>query len=337
MIKFYCKHCCQKISVPEVQAGRKGKCPRCKNVVIVPKAKDTAATLSRSISTDKKTSSRTSDLDPKVFDIPPTDETVNQPSSQAAVSDEAFEALRAHDERPAAPETEALGERKLPWLIDVFLYPVSTPGLINLAILIGVPFLMNVIAMLLGPFALAFGPIAFIVSIVIGLYMYWYFAECVRDSANGGIRAPETLAFSPGLGDMWAQALNILACLILFLGPAIFYSLFAKKTDTIFWALSGSGIFFFPMGLLAVLMFDSTSGLNPILLIGSIFRTFFPYFGLVLLFGAAALILRGVPDTGGLLALAVVFHCARVYLAFVAAHLLGRFYWRYQEKLNWEV
>lgn len=35
MINFNCK-CGQKISVPQKYAGRKGKCPRCKNIVIIP-------------------------------------------------------------------------------------------------------------------------------------------------------------------------------------------------------------------------------------------------------------------------------------------------------------
>jgi hypothetical protein len=26
-----------------------------------------------------------------------------------------------------------------------------------------------------------------------------------------------------------------------------------------------------------------------------------------------------------------------IYLMLVAAHLLGRFYWKYEERLNWEV
>ena len=38
MIKFHCKNCGKKISVPEKHAGKKGKCPKCKNIVVVPKA-----------------------------------------------------------------------------------------------------------------------------------------------------------------------------------------------------------------------------------------------------------------------------------------------------------
>ena len=38
-----------------------------------------------------------------------------------------------------------------------------------------------------------------------------------------------------------------------------------------------------------------------------------------------------------MLILSGVFYVISLYAVFVVAHLLGRFYWRYQEKLNWEV
>jgi hypothetical protein len=41
MIKFQCKNCGQKIRVPLTDAGEKGKCPKCKKIVIVPKIEDT--------------------------------------------------------------------------------------------------------------------------------------------------------------------------------------------------------------------------------------------------------------------------------------------------------
>ena len=92
------------------------------------------------------------------------------------------------------------------------------------------------------------------------------------------------------------------------------------------------------MGLLAVIMFDSFAGLNPLLLIGSIFSTFFQYCGLVLLFCifgySSAKIFLAFRESGFLIYVSVALI---IYLAMVAAHLLGRFYWRYNEKLYWEV
>jgi len=36
MIHFHCTHCGQKIRVQALHAGRKGKCPKCKNIILVP-------------------------------------------------------------------------------------------------------------------------------------------------------------------------------------------------------------------------------------------------------------------------------------------------------------
>jgi len=92
------------------------------------------------------------------------------------------------------------------------------------------------------------------------------------------------------------------------------------------------------MGLLAVIMFDSFSGLNPFLLIGSIFSTFFYYCGLILLYCTIGYLFTktiSLLHLSGFLNYVTV--AAAVYLAMVAAHLLGRFYFRYKEKLYWEV
>ena len=185
-----------------------------------------------------------------------------------------------------------------------------------------------------------------IVNILIGLYMCWYFAECVRDSANGGIRAPESFA-NADVGSMFEQSLYLAACYAIFALPAVLYVTYANRTDSIFWILVAYGIFFFPMGLLAVVMFDSSSAFNPVLWLGSIFSTFFQYCGLVLLVTGIVLAfctLTGIgkPQDAERIPIATkimeaVFSCLLLYMVFVVAHLLGRFYWRYQEKLNWEV
>ena len=120
--------------------------------------------------------------------------------------------------------------------------------------------------------------------------------------------------------------------------PSTFY-LGSKQQldDPIYWLLVGLGIFLFPMGLLAVAVFDSVRGINPILVIGSIFSTFFQYCGLVI-FCYAFLLL--IPLAGFFLLrlwiLGYLFMLVAFYLGLILAHLLGRFGWKYRDKLNWE-
>lgn len=335
MIKFSCKNCGQKFSVAEVYAGKKGRCPKCKNVVVIPKRQSPRST----------TKPKNSAHDLSLLDVPESIRTQKKPASQTGQHDGASEAGEEPQRESLAEAVEHTGRGNLSRITDIFLYPTSKPGLTNLAIIVGIPTVIAIVQQLLGPFALTLALPRFIINVLIGLYMCWYFAECVRDSAAGGMRAPEAFA-TADLAEMWSQSLYLVAFYLLLAGPAGFYHIFANKIDTVFWLLLAYGVFFFPVGLLAVIMFDSGAGFNPILWVASIFSTFFPYCGLVILISILALPIVVVMNVevediplpkAATLALGAILACTFVYIVFVVGHLLGRFYWRYQEKLNWEV
>jgi hypothetical protein len=275
--------------------------------------------------------------------------------------------------------------RKLPWFIDVFLYPVSVPGLMLFAIFIVVPLLIDALLGMLGIFA--FVSVIFVlflgIKIIIYLYVYWRICECVRDSACGGLRVPGDLFDVPtSLGEMLSQVLKIAICFVIFWGPFIGCACYVYSVlEALFWCIPyflawptlgkamitryiflqphGSlfmehpvlflllsyGVFFLPMGVLAVIMFDSLRALNPILLIKSIFSVFLQYCGIVLIlcvFGALPVIIKRevfLRSTTG--AQWEVYLCIskiiKIYLLLVTAHLLGRFYYRNEKRLYWEV
>jgi hypothetical protein len=233
-----------------------------------------------------------------------------------------------NNNEPKGPAT-----RNLPWLIDIFLYPINTSGLINLGIFWLIPVVLEFIQMLL--------PIPFVYSIinlVIGLYMYYFVMDCIRDSAAGNIRAPENIANMPDLGDAFWQGMEIAASVIIFWGPAGFYHLFTNRTDAIFWSLLTWGVFFFPIGLLAVAMFNSTAAFNPLVWFASIFSTFFKYCGIVLFLCVLVhLFFMIVSFLGKSLLVGYFLRGIFIYLLMVLAHLLGRFYHLNREKLNWDV
>lgn len=316
LVNFKCDNCGEGISAPAARAGREGKCPRCRHTLVIPAAHNLT-----------------------FLDVPEQYKLQDQQASRPAPSEEFFEQQQQSEE-----QAESDGRRKLPWIIDIFLYPTSTPGLTHLGIFIGIPFLIHLIRQLLGPLAIILLFPSFIINILLGFYMCWYFAECVRDSAAGRIRAPQAFA-DTDLGSMFEQWLYLIACYAIFALPAILYVNYTNKTDRIFWALVAYGVFFFPMGLLAVVMFDSSSAFNPFLWISSIFKTFFQYCGLVLLVAGIVLAFSfllglGRPQEAKETSivteiLGAVFSCLLLYMVFVVAHLLGRFYWRYEEKLNW--
>jgi phage FluMu protein Com len=329
VIKFRCKNCDQKISVPETQAGKKGKCPKCKSIVVVPKIKAADSLKDQINPPDEKQQNVSSPVPELQLEKGPPGQTGKTHKAFA----NGFKAMQYHEQLIKMEKMEKPPVRKLPWILDIFLYPTSMSGLINLGIFWMLPILLGLIARLM-PIRLIWG----IVGFIIGGYMFYYFIECIRDSALGGIRAPENIGNLPDMGDAVSQFMEIIASAVLFWGPVSFYFIFTRKTDTIYWLLLGYGIFFFPMGLLALAMFRSSAAFNPFVWIMSIFSTFFQYCGLVLFFCVLGwLVSRIMSSFRGALLFAFIFNAVFVYLAMVGAHLLGRFYYLNSKKLNWEV
>ena len=345
IIDFNCENCGREISVPKSHAGKKAICPKCHIQFIIPSPQFPGSAEMQEYSGDliARTTDSTHGL--TLIDVPEEYKLKDEPAGQYNVSEDAVDQQQESEEGSDAEETEFAEQRKLPWIIDISLYPISLPGLMHLGIFTIIPLVVSLIGILLGPFSLAIAFPAFLINIAIMLYLYWYVTECVRDSAKGGLRAPEAFA-TAGLEEMWSQALYIICCCLVFFGPALFYSIFNSKTDIVYWLLLTCGTFFFPMGLLACVMFDSIYGLNPLLLIASIFSTFFQYCGLVLLITGIVLGFRAIStirtddiqqETLTMILLESVLYLILLYITFVVAHLLGRFFWQYQEKLNWEV
>jgi len=345
-IEFQCQSCGQRISVPMIYSGKKGHCPECKSPIVVPAVERTVHKPEQEDFVDMTPRLAGNDAGLTLLEVPEEYRLKDESVNEFGTVKTAIEQESGSEEDYIGKETELTVQRRLPWPIDIFLYPISTSGLTHLGIFTGIPLLIAIFRALLGQIGLVVGLLGFLVNLALGLYLCWYIAECVRDSANGGVRAPESFA-SMGLGDMWSQAQHYIGCYLIFLGPALFYSLYTQKTNAIFWFLLAYGVFFFPMGLLACVMFDSVTALNPILLIGSIFITFFQYCGLLLLIMIIVLAVRsllGIVETENTeqvrvttLMLGSIFYFILLYIVFVVAHLLGRFYWKYQDKLNWEV
>ena len=60
MIRFNCKSCGQKFSVPESRAGKKGKCPKCRNIIVVPEIQAASSLTEQSDSGVPDVSSKSS-------------------------------------------------------------------------------------------------------------------------------------------------------------------------------------------------------------------------------------------------------------------------------------
>jgi hypothetical protein len=319
MIKFNCKNCGQKIQVSDPASGKNGKCPKCGIVLTVPALADQE----------------------ELTIAPEPEDAQKQQKDYYEYQNSIINANKADDE-------DIQTERNLPWLIDIFLYPFSKAGTVMLGILIGVPFFLHLVGQTIRIGVLSFPAliillvavsiIGYLIRLVLIFYGYWYICECIRDSCEGSIRAPETIAKTPDIFELLKQFFYILICFLLFAAPSFFYWRYTKNIDTVFWTMTGVVVFFFPMTFLAVIMFDSLRGLNPLLILPSIISTFISYCGLILfitaLSGLFVLLIKLVSGIPYIRYLAMLLE---IYAFIVEAHLLGRFYFKYQEKLYWDV
>lgn len=336
MIKFNCEKCGQRLSVPETRAGKKGRCPNCKNIIVIPENQiiDLLADQNDT-GIDDPWSKNPSDN--AIFqEIINKDQTQNESLGFSSGPEKDSE-YKQESEEGSSNNAELPPERKLVWFLDIFLYPICLSGLTTMVIVIIIPLVIDLFAGLLGPFGFFVSIPGMFINFVISMYFLWYFTECIRDSAEGGIRAPETMANAPSLGELFSHLLCLLITILIYAGPAGIYYIKTDRTDTIFWALLGFAIFFLPIALLAVTLFDSLRGLNPLLLIGSVFSTHFIYLALVIILWTIALGVRFILRLLENELVAFLSGYLVLYILLVVAHLLGRFYFRFQEKLNWDV
>jgi hypothetical protein len=232
---------------------------------------------------------------------------------------------------------------KVPSCWDVMLYPISLSGIVIIAVAVLVPRIIKLFGKLfLNIYFSQGGYGGIFIGLALGViygYIVFYLYECIRDSAGGSTRAPDTMMLTiPDRKEMMEQALYILGCTAICFLPVSLYHLLVSRTNAVFWILIAYGIFFFPMSFLTVVLFESPSALKPTLIIGSIVDTFLPYCRIVAIFS----VLAGIYIVGGIFlqtAKIPKFLCDVVFMygAILSAHLLGRFFYKYKDRLNWEV
>jgi len=286
--------------------------------------------------------------DLRLLDLPPEK---SSPVSTADPDDQeaAYHELQMQQGARLPGQSEETPSRRLPWIIDIFLYPANKAGLTVLLICVGAPFLMRAIRQFFFFAMASFGPLFifwvmfiilhWVVFVLAMLYANWYFCECIRDSAAGGIRAIDTTANTPGFGEILGQALKVIVSALVCMGPALIYLDRTGSDDGVFRLLFAAGGFLIPMAVLAIAMYDSSRGLNPLLLLGSILRTPLQY-GVLMPFGYISCFLVPMawryyrPVETWIIGSALLF--VALYQLLIFAHLLGCFYRRNEERLNWD-
>ena len=88
--------------MPENQTGKKGRCPNCRHVVVVPGPDDSASFTDGS---GLEANSKVSGIDSSLFDIPQKKETAEESITQKQIPDESFESSQESDESMGTDKT----------------------------------------------------------------------------------------------------------------------------------------------------------------------------------------------------------------------------------------
>jgi hypothetical protein len=313
--------------MPDHQAGRVGRCPRCKSKVIVPPATRAQNKPALSDLLDVSAPAQAARLENEPDEVATSGANRDQPTSLAA-----------------DPLAEVIEESRFPWFLDTLAYPVSSSGAVNIAVFVIAPQLVAFVVSLLTRFiqsALPLGGAGYLTTlltapfyIAFACYVCYYIAHCVTDSSRGHRRASDIqIAGALSFGDLLSQTILLVASVAIACWPVAAYYVLTERTDAWYWLLGACGVFFLPMSFLAGVIFDSFDALNPLLIVRSIWRTLVPYCGLVLFFlaitGLATVVIRRLPLWPFLRT------ATQIYLLLVLANSIGRFYWRYRERLDW--
>lgn len=228
--------------------------------------------------------------------------------------------------------------------LDVLVYPVSSGGLSVLVIYALMPLVVYITSLIDVPvIGFLICEAALLASLLVLLSLIWYMTVCIRAGAGGQRRAPglfESSEDDTPLG--WLRELFFILAMIVFcIGPAFVVRYMCHvESMLVFWAILGIGLFMLPMSLLSMVMFDCLGALNPLLIIPSIFSTFFQYCLVVVLFSVPIVLIVGTLIVGAMapiLPVLIVIQAMASYLLIVAAGTLGWFFHKNEEKLRWDV
>lgn len=214
-------------------------------------------------------------------------------------------------------------------LADALLYPFRGAGLL-------IMILGTVLAIVLQIVSLA--PFVGIIALLI-FYGYFtaYYYQILQQSASGSDLEPDW----PDVSDYWDDAIRpvIQVLGVLLVSNSLWFLAVWQlgEESPVTWLAEMLGMFYFPMAILGVVTLGHIGGANPLLVIPSIFKTL-PRYAVV---AAIAIALPLLLDAITQLATSNPYLSwglstfLTLYLITAHARLLGLFYQRNEEKLDW--
>jgi len=223
-------------------------------------------------------------------------------------------------------------------LARAFVYPFKGSGIFLLIAGTATLFLLMMLARV-------FCFVSFLILMFLG-YLWSYYISIIASSAAGEKELPDWPDLSSFWDDILRPILLVMADGIVSLAPLIIYAVIITRwqfySDSeptpplvhvfVVWAL-----LYFPMGLLAIALFDSVAALNPVLIIRTIAKIPFRYLLACVFFFLVYYVnisvkgyLAQIPIVG-----IVVKTFFSLYMMMVAMRILGLIYHTNAQKIGW--
>jgi DNA-directed RNA polymerase subunit RPC12/RpoP len=239
MIQFHCEYCGQKFSVPQTSAGKKGRCPKCKKVIVVPQStmpvNPTPSPQEDEPLRLKYDYDLPAESDRPVYTMPQQGYRRGQETAADVIADK--HKSEAADEPPSAT------------ILNVFTFPFSLSGILHFIFFLFVPVLFTLF-LPVTDFGLLFRCAYIFLSFVFYGYLFYYMSSCIIASAKGDIFAPDA-----SLGDVTTISDLLRHLRLLFASVFICFSPFAGYALYRWLFLPGKQMPF--IGFFAVLVYSS--------------------------------------------------------------------------------
>ena len=304
-IKVYCPFCSKSFNVKKKYLGKDAKCKKCKKIFTI---------QSHTIQEN---------------DIDTNDEAPLK--KESSTNDEAplkKESSKKEDEsirnRVLVTKKKLLSKNFMVNLLGIAEYPLT--GIAQ--------FIIISIAQLLLDFTFGSGILGTVLSIFVYGFIMFYFFTIIVNSASGSPKAPDLIPDDKA--EMAITALKALTIFFIcfFAGFILKYSDMRELSVIAFLI----GAFFFPLCLLSVALHDTIFALHPQIILSPLRRGLLPIYLLVFIIfyllhflGNWLLYKWGL----GYVAKMFIFPFIKTYMSIVAMHILGTFYWCYQDKFGW--
>jgi hypothetical protein len=366
-IRFVCPQCAQHIAIDEAGAGLQIECPGCRVPLIVPESPPPALSSAlrpriRLANPEPAPAPSPPALPPSLPVAPvPTQPTGNDqyhcqnPECGVTLSESQLVTMRAGTTsfkvcpkcrlRVSKVVTEVSFWARVP---GTFIYPFRENGAWILATSTLFLALLEVTQKFLGIGSFVLGTIA------MG-YFGMLFIDIIRTTANDDKSSMELPDFS-GMEEIRETAAQLAISGLLILSPALIcvllsgYSTAAEYAQRLlpsaYWRLlalgfTGMGLVYYPMGLLAVAMFDTVAAVNPVLVVPAISKTFCQYVLVLAMLGVmwllrevSSMLLFALPWSWRFACyLPIEFYS--LYTLLVTARLLGVLYRVNSARLGW--